>query len=232
MRLAPRLRADNPHPFCWVLAGLGFFAFEVFLWPVLFCPGVPYTGCQACRLALEPFMSGIITMGRSGITLEQVESAVSALEARNEAVTYDAIRNELGSGGYSTIGKHLQTLRARTASTSPMTVEVPAEIAASLTATLGQLWQQAQSVAAQDVETLRRAANARVQTAEQDLEQLLRRLDSTLEELEQTQSALAQSSTEVRAYWNRRRQDCRARTRAWQDSSTPCKPSFRISQRP
>jgi len=64
---------------------------------------------------------------------------------------------------------------------------------------MAQLWQKAQAVAAQDVEALRRTANARVLAVEKDLEQVTRKLDATMDELDQSVDALSESTAQVRA---------------------------------
>lgn len=136
-------------------------------------------------------------MSRPGITFEQVESAVAALAARGENVTYVSVRDEAGGGCYTTIGKHLQALRERDAAPPSMTVDTPQEVAATFNSLLGQLWNKAQAVAAQDVETLRRAANARVELMQTELDQVTKRLDTTLDELDKTAEKLAQISERI-----------------------------------
>ena len=130
-------------------------------------------------------------MARIGVTLEEVAEAVKELEKRSERVTQLAVRRELGDrGSMSTLRDHLRTLRSRLAAQHQPPQEVPPELNAEMKASLSTLWVRAQDLARQDIEAIRKAAQARVELAEREVEDLGRAYDEQCERLIDAETGL------------------------------------------
>lgn len=78
-------------------------------------------------------------MARPGITFEQVAAAAEALTAEGTATTIKAVLARLGSGSETTILKHLRTWRDSRPAAQAAAPELPAHIAASLSAELARV---------------------------------------------------------------------------------------------
>lgn len=130
-------------------------------------------------------------MARTGVTLEEVAEAVKELEKRGERVTQLAVRRELGDrGSMSTLRDHLHTLRNRMVAERQPPQEVPPELNAAMEASLSTLWERAQSLARQDIEAIRKAAQGRVELAEREMEDLGRAFDEQCERLIDAETTL------------------------------------------
>lgn len=120
-------------------------------------------------------------MARGGITLKQVEKARSALLARGESASIDAVRMELGNtGSKSTIHKHLKTIEEldETHDNKPSVSE---ELQTLIQQVAGRLQQEANEklnelTERHDTETAKLIAA--LKSAEQEREQLLAENDS------------------------------------------------------
>lgn len=137
-------------------------------------------------------------MARNGVTFEAVEQAVSQIEARGEAPTYLAIRNELGGGSLTTIGNHLKEIRTQRVSSPSMKYELPYELKQDFNRLMEQLWRTTQVFSAQDVEYLRRAANGRVEAIEKDLELLTTYCDEMADQLKEKSDELVGAQQEIK----------------------------------
>ncbi len=116
-----------------------------------------------------------------GITLEEVRNVKSLLEDRGEIATPGKVRKELGdTGSYSTIDKHLKTLKAESPPYIGKKADMPKEIFEAISVSVGKMWDEAVHLAAADVEMIRTASNDRVQALELELEDAL----DVLEEME------------------------------------------------
>jgi colicin import membrane protein len=73
-------------------------------------------------------------MGRLGITYDQVAAAADALAANGGSATLKAVRDKLGTGGMSTIHKHLATWQANRPKQVAPVVELPGAITRELNA--------------------------------------------------------------------------------------------------
>lgn len=82
-------------------------------------------------------------MARPGITAEQVAAAAEALAAEGAAVTIKAVLARLGSGSETTILKHLRAWRDSRPAAQAAAPELPAHIAASLSAELARVASEA-----------------------------------------------------------------------------------------
>lgn len=123
-------------------------------------------------------------MARTGVTIEDVMEAVKTLEKEGDRVTQLSVRHALGDrGSMSTIRDHLRELRSRMAIDRQPAQELPSELKDAIESSMGALWEQAQSLARQDVEEIRKAAQARVELAEREMEDLGRAFDEQCERL-------------------------------------------------
>jgi chromosome segregation ATPase len=130
-------------------------------------------------------------MARTGVTIEDVMEAVETLEKKGDRVTQLSVRRALGDrGSMSTIRDHLRELRSRMAIDRQSAQEVPSELKDTIESSMGALWEQAQSLARQDVEEIRKAAQARVELAERELEEMGRVFDEQCERLNEAETAL------------------------------------------
>lgn len=101
-------------------------------------------------------------MARRGIQYEDVITSIEALRARGLAPTVQNVRDQLGTGSFSTINEHLKQWRAASQLSAGHSEQDLPEGLAQLTA---QLWKAAQEEAHVALEQHRAAANAEIEAA-------------------------------------------------------------------
>ncbi|ODC03396.1 hypothetical protein BFW38_07370 [Terasakiispira papahanaumokuakeensis] len=102
-------------------------------------------------------------MARRGIQYEDVTNSIEALRARGLAPTVQNIRDQLGTGSFSTINEHLKQWRALS---QPSSGHAEQDLPAGLAQLTGQLWKAAQEEAYAALESQREAANAEIEAAQ------------------------------------------------------------------
>ncbi|MCW8905975.1 MAG: DNA-binding protein [Sedimenticola sp.] len=138
-------------------------------------------------------------MARQGITLDDVQTAVTEIEARNERVTLLAVRRALGdTGSMSTIRMHLETLRSRRSNENRAASELPNDLAAAISASVSTLWEHAQQIARRDIDAIRGAAMAQSEALGNELEEMSTIYDEQTEELAKIQLLKNKLSEQLR----------------------------------
>jgi len=114
-------------------------------------------------------------MGRiAAHTQEQVFEAANKLAANGQEVTATTLREVLGRGSFSTLGKHIDAWQqARKAAPAPVVIDMPESVKAAF----AQCWQAAASEAGKEIAAIREKADAEIKTTK-------RRLDEALAEVE------------------------------------------------
>ncbi|MCW8208080.1 DNA-binding protein [Verminephrobacter aporrectodeae subsp. tuberculatae] len=114
-------------------------------------------------------------MGRiAAHTQEQVFEAADKLAVEGEEVTPTALREVLGRGSFSTLGKHIEAwLRMRQAAPTPVILEMPEIVKVAF----AQCWQAAAAEAGKEIAAVREKADAEIKGTK-------RRLDEALSEVE------------------------------------------------
>ncbi len=114
-------------------------------------------------------------MGRiAAHTQEQVFEAADKLAANGQEVTATTLREVLGRGSFSTLGKHIDAWQqARKAAPAPVVIDMPESVKAAF----AQCWQAAASEAGKEIAAIREKADTEIKTTK-------RRLDEALAEVE------------------------------------------------
>lgn len=114
-------------------------------------------------------------MGRiAAHTQEQVFEAADKLAANGQEVTPTTLREVLGRGSFSTLGKHIEAWQqARQAAPAPVILEMPEAVKAAF----AQCWQAAAAEAGKEIAAIREKADAEIKATK-------RRLDEALSEVE------------------------------------------------
>ncbi|MES9811660.1 MAG: DNA-binding protein [Candidatus Thiodiazotropha sp.] len=89
-------------------------------------------------------------MAREGVSFENVQSAVIALEAEGRSVTLRSVRDHLGTGSMSTIGQHLQ--RIRESARQPVETVLPDAVAHAVATAIAQQAEQVRGALARELE--------------------------------------------------------------------------------
>lgn len=124
-------------------------------------------------------------MARPGITAEQVAAAAEALTAEGISVTIKAVLARLGSGSETTILKHLRAWRDSRPAAQAATPELPAHIAAALSAELVR-------VAAESREPLL----AQLAGQRDEMDQVIAESDERAEQIDELADQLAAVTTD------------------------------------
>ncbi len=137
-------------------------------------------------------------MARKGITKEQIFEAATRLQAAGLASTVQAVREQIGSGSYSTINTHLAEWRKEHAEQiSPNIPDMPEK----LMTTFNQVWVTAVKSAQDDVATQRQTLE--VLRREMDKENAsmvaeIKRLEKELEETHDKLETVTQESIKTK----------------------------------
>lgn len=141
-------------------------------------------------------------MGRiAAHTQEQVFEAADKLAANGQEVTPTALREVLGRGSFSTLGKHIEAWRqAREAAPAPVILEMPDAVKSAF----AQCWQAAAAEAGKEIAAIRTAADAEIKATKRRLDEALSEVErledeanSASDALEGAQSALARAVEEA-----------------------------------
>lgn len=138
-------------------------------------------------------------MARKGITKEQIFEAATHLQEAGIASTVQAVREQIGSGSYSTINTHL--VEWRKAHAEQTLVNVP-DIPEKIMTAFNQVWISAIKSAQDDVETQRQTLE--VMRREMDKENAgmvteIKRLEKEQEEGDGKLEAATQEITDAKA---------------------------------
>lgn len=137
-------------------------------------------------------------MARKGITVDQVEQAVNAIESRGDTATMAAIRQELGGGSMTTISSHLKELRSGSAEPKQLNeVQLPDTLKRMSGEILEAFWKTAVDIATDDVEAIRKSAGARVDALYRELEEAYEAIKILDAELMQSKEDLERTSFEL-----------------------------------
>lgn len=101
-------------------------------------------------------------MGRTGITLLDVEKAAIQLQGRGKTPTVDGIRELLGTGSKSTITQHLKTWKSKSDETQG---RLPQELLALITG----LWERLNTQADQRIIEIENSSEQQIQELRQEL---------------------------------------------------------------
>lgn len=124
-------------------------------------------------------------MARSGVRYEDVQRAIDALLRKGEAPSVHKVREELGTGSFTTISEHLREWRTRREENRDL--PPPGGMPAALQELAESLWEKAQASANEGLAHYREEAESRVASAREDAGDAMRRA----EDAEQRESALA-----------------------------------------
>lgn len=127
-------------------------------------------------------------MGRiAAHTDAEVFEVADRLLAEGKDVTPTALREALGRGSFSTLGRHIEAWRQQTRSAAaPVVIEMPQSVQAAFAA----CWQAAASEAGKEIATVREKADADVQAAQ-------RRLAEALLEIERLEGEASAGADEL-----------------------------------
>jgi hypothetical protein len=136
-------------------------------------------------------------MARLGITPEQILQTIQQLENAGTEATVTAIREQLGTGSFSTISQVLQNWRQEKARTSrPPVPELPDQVAGLFRQLWAEAWRAADAVGA-----VEREAAAKEQAAHeaqtQEMQNEIARLEQSLAALQAETERLAAELTET-----------------------------------
>lgn len=133
-------------------------------------------------------------MARSGVRYEDVQRAIDDLLARGESPSVQKVREELGTGSFTTISEHLRLWRTRREENRDL--PPPRGMPEALQALAEALWDRAQEAAGEALTHYREEANRQVEAARDEVAEARRQA----EDAEQRESALAShlASTERR----------------------------------
>ncbi|MCO6411942.1 MAG: DNA-binding protein [Thiogranum sp.] len=135
-----------------------------------------------------------------GITLEDVRTVKSLLEGRGERATPNKVRKELGDkGSYTTIDRHLKTLKAEAPPDIGRKTEIPKDIVDAMSESVEKIWDEAVHLAAADVGEIRKVCAERVEALELELKDALDALESMEKELDVYQEQVEAHSNEIEA---------------------------------
>lgn len=119
-------------------------------------------------------------MARTGITKQQVVKAIEELKRRNHPITVSAIRDELGTGSYSTISTYLSAWKE--ASEQQKIADYP-EIPEQIRRSFDDMWRAAWEAAQESVQAEREALTTARTLIEREKEEMaaeIARLESEI----------------------------------------------------
>lgn len=137
-------------------------------------------------------------MGRiAAHTQEQVFEAADKLAAEGKEVTQTTLREVLGRGSFSTLGKHIDAWQeARRTTPVPVVIDMPESVKAAF----AQCWQAAAAEAGKEIAAIREKADAEIKGTKRRLDEALAEVERLEEDanadaatLEAAQNALAQT---------------------------------------
>lgn len=121
-------------------------------------------------------------MGRiAAHTQEQVFEAAEKLAAESREVTPTTLREVLGRGSFSTLGKHLDAWRqARKIAPALVTINMPENVRAAF----ARCWQAVANEAGREITAIREKADAEIQASKRRLDEALAKVDHLRTQLE------------------------------------------------
>ena len=126
-------------------------------------------------------------MGRTGVTLFEVEQAAVQLQGKGKNPSVDAVREILGTGSKSTIAQHLRDWKSTQFEAQG---KLPQEVIAFVTG----LWERLHGQVEQRVIDIEKANAEQMQTLQQALFQSQQALAQLKKEFHQKDEALAESN--------------------------------------
>lgn len=141
-------------------------------------------------------------MGRiAAHTQEQVFEAADKLAAEGHEVTATTLREVLGRGSFSTLGKHIDAWQqARKAAPVPVVIDMPESVKAAF----AQCWQAAATEAGKEIAAIREKADAEIKGTKRRLDEALAEVERLEEDantdaaaLETAQASLAQTAKDA-----------------------------------
>lgn len=112
-------------------------------------------------------------MPRSGITLQDVQGAIDALESEGTKPTVKSIQERLGTGSTQTVSRHLSTIQAaRSVGVKPQAT-APKDLAREFEALFERLWQSAMAVASEENRQLKQAVTEKAGVIRTDLQRMM-----------------------------------------------------------
>lgn len=141
-------------------------------------------------------------MGRiAAHTQEQVFEAADKLAAEGKEVTQTTLREVLGRGSFSTLGKHIDAWQeARKAAPAPVVIDMPESVKAAF----AQCWQAAAAEAGKEIAAIREKADAEIKGTKRRLDEALAEVERLEEDantdaaaLESAQAALSQTAKDA-----------------------------------
>ena len=126
-------------------------------------------------------------MGRTGVTLFEVEQAAVQLQGKGKNPSVDAVREILGTGSKSTISQHLRDWKSTQLEAQG---KLPQEVIAFVTG----LWERLHGQVEQRVIDIEKASAEQMQTLQQALFQSQQALTQLKKEFHQKDEALAESN--------------------------------------
>lgn len=138
-------------------------------------------------------------MARTGITKDQVAAAADAIKARGQTPTIAAIRNEIGSGSFTTIAQHLASWKNEAQEAAEQDQPLPEAVENAALQAIATIWRVAMNMAGED------AKRIKIQHDEETAE-LRGQLDEALEEVSKleaqngtVEAQLAKTTAELQA---------------------------------
>lgn len=141
-------------------------------------------------------------MGRiAAHTQEQVFEVADKLAAEGKEVTPTSLREVLGRGSFSTLGKHIDAWQeARKTAPVPVVIDMPESVKAAF----AQCWQAAAAEAGKEIAAIREKADAEIKGTKRRLDEALAEVERLEEDantdaaaLESAQASLAQTAKDA-----------------------------------
>ncbi len=138
-------------------------------------------------------------MGRIGITYEQVAYAADKLIASDIQPTIEKIRRELGdTGSHSNIAKYFREWKEKKIYVSSANFPTSKDLPDPIQKTIGQIWEQLNLEASQQVATFKQEIEQALQKAREDNDQLSQTLHHLQEELQKKNLKLNHLETDLK----------------------------------
>ena len=134
-------------------------------------------------------------MGRiAAHTQEQVFDAADQLAASGQEVTATTLREVLGRGSFSTLGRHLDTWQqARKASPAPVVIDMPESVKIAF----GQCWQAAAAEAGREIAAIREKTDTEIQATKRRLTEALAEIERLEKDANDDAAALEAAQTDL-----------------------------------
>lgn len=113
-------------------------------------------------------------MARTGITKDQVAAAADAIKARGQTPTIAAIRQEIGSGSFTTIAQYLAAWKNEAQEAAEQEQPLPESVENAALQAIATIWRVAMNVAGEDTKRLKIQHDEELAEMRQQLDEALK----------------------------------------------------------